>query len=73
MYTGAVSNPGFNWLCSPACTELESVVMDWVAKMLGFNEGWMNAGGVGGGIIMVSPETRTESKSSSDFLNPSYL
>ncbi|GAA5945127.1 uncharacterized protein JCM15063_006528 [Sporobolomyces koalae] len=54
MYTGAVSNPGFNWLCSPACTELESVVMDWVAKLLGFNEGWMNQGGVGGGIIMGS-------------------
>ncbi|GAA5965238.1 hypothetical protein JCM3765_006365 [Sporobolomyces pararoseus] len=54
MYTGAVSNPGFNWLCSPACTELESVVMDWVAKLLGFNEGWMNAGQVGGGIIMGS-------------------
>ncbi|GAA6020111.1 hypothetical protein JCM11491_006401 [Sporobolomyces phaffii] len=54
MYTGAVSNPGFNWLCSPACTELESVVMDWVAKLLGLNEGWMNEGGVGGGIIMGS-------------------
>lgn len=28
--------------------------MDWVAKMLGFNDGWMNAGKVGGGIIMGS-------------------
>ncbi|GAA6062475.1 hypothetical protein JCM10212_000010 [Sporobolomyces blumeae] len=54
MHVGAVSNPGFNWLCSPACTELESVVMDWVAKLLGFNEGWWNKGGVGGGIIMGS-------------------
>ena len=25
---------GFNWLASPAATELESIVMDWVGKML---------------------------------------
>ncbi|BGP13544.1 hypothetical protein JCM10213v2_001470 [Rhodosporidiobolus nylandii] len=46
--------PGFNWLCSPACTELESVVTDWVAKLLGFNESWLNAGKVAGGVIQGS-------------------
>ncbi|GAA6003303.1 hypothetical protein JCM10207_001852 [Rhodosporidiobolus poonsookiae] len=54
MYAGAVSNPGFNWLCSPACTELESVVTDWFAKLLGFNKSWLNAGKVAGGIIQGS-------------------
>ncbi|GAA5948455.1 hypothetical protein JCM21900_002712 [Sporobolomyces salmonicolor] len=54
MHVGAVSNPGFNWLCSPACTELESVVMDWVAKLIGLNESWWNEGKVGGGVIMGS-------------------
>ncbi|GAA5989312.1 hypothetical protein JCM11641_006109 [Rhodosporidiobolus odoratus] len=54
MYAGAVSNPGFNWLCSPACTELESIVMDWVAKLLGFNETWLNKGKVAGGVIQGS-------------------
>ncbi|CEQ39736.1 SPOSA6832_01283 [Sporobolomyces salmonicolor] len=44
----------FNWLCSPACTELESVVMDWVAKLIGFKESWWNEGKVGGGVIMGS-------------------
>lgn len=54
MYAGAVSNPGFNWLCSPACTELESKVMDWVAKLLGLDSTFWNEGKVGGGVIMVS-------------------
>ncbi|GAY36913.1 hypothetical protein CUMW_280130 [Citrus unshiu] len=25
---------GFNWLASPVATELESIVMDWMGKML---------------------------------------
>ncbi|GAA5964648.1 hypothetical protein JCM8115_004696 [Rhodotorula mucilaginosa] len=54
MYAGAVSNPGFNWLCSPACTELESKVTDWVAKLLGLDSTWCNEGKVGGGVIMGS-------------------
>lgn len=54
IYVGAVSNPGFNWLCSPACTELEVVMMDWVGKMLGLDKSFWNESGVGGGIIMVS-------------------
>ncbi|ORY75336.1 aromatic-L-amino-acid decarboxylase [Leucosporidium creatinivorum] len=54
IYAGAVSNPGFNWLCSPACTELEVVQMDWVAQLLGLDESFHNASNVGGGIIMGS-------------------
>ncbi|GAA5858964.1 hypothetical protein JCM8547_007178 [Rhodosporidiobolus lusitaniae] len=51
MYAGAVSNPGFNWSCSPTCTELESVVMDWVAKLLGLDSRFHNASGVGAGVL----------------------
>ncbi|GAA5867568.1 hypothetical protein JCM8547_001222 [Rhodosporidiobolus lusitaniae] len=53
MYAGAVSNPGFNWLCSPACTELESVAMDWVAKLIGLDESFQSAS-KGGGVIQGS-------------------
>ncbi|GAA5907237.1 uncharacterized protein JCM6883_006188 [Sporobolomyces salmoneus] len=52
IHLGAVSNPGFNWLCSPSCTELETVVMDWVAKLLGLDQSWWNESKTGGGIIM---------------------
>lgn len=43
------------WACSPACTELEAIVMDWSAKLLGLKEPFHNEGGLGGGVIQVSP------------------
>ncbi|KAI5475280.1 glycoside hydrolase family 13 protein [Pseudohyphozyma bogoriensis] len=54
ILAGAVSNPGFNWTCSPACTELEVVMMDWTAKLFGLDASFHNASNVGGGIIMGS-------------------
>lgn len=54
MLATAFSNPGFNWLCSPACAELENTATDWVAKLLGLGKQWQHTSGVGGGIIVVS-------------------
>ncbi|KAF8317413.1 hypothetical protein DL93DRAFT_2125123 [Clavulina sp. PMI_390] len=51
MYSSAVANPGFNWLASPACTELEQVVMDWSASLLGLDESFHIRSGIGGGAI----------------------
>lgn len=51
IYAGAISNPGFNWLCSPACTELEVRVMDWVGQMIGLDSSFLNSSGVGGGVM----------------------
>jgi aromatic-L-amino-acid decarboxylase len=50
MYSGAFNAAAFNWICSPAVTELETVVMDWVAKMIALPECFLSAG-EGGGII----------------------
>ena len=41
------------WSCSPACTELEAIVMDWAAQMLGLSPEFHNSSGVGGGVIQV--------------------
>jgi len=41
------------WFASPACTELEAVVMDWAAKMFGLDGIFWNANEVGGGVIQV--------------------
>jgi len=41
------------WSCSPACTELEAIVMDWAANLLGLSDDFKNASGVGGGVIQV--------------------
>ncbi|XP_037935095.1 3,4-dihydroxyphenylacetaldehyde synthase 2-like [Teleopsis dalmanni] len=46
---------GFNWICSPACTELEVVVMDYLAKFLNLPKEFMHSSeGPGGGIIQGS-------------------
>ena len=33
---------GFDWIASPACTELEVVVLDWLAKFLRLPEKFLN-------------------------------
>ena len=55
LYSAAFNAPAFNWLCSPACTELETVVMDWVCKMLALPECYLSNGPTnGGGVIQGS-------------------
>ncbi|ERF69359.1 hypothetical protein EPUS_08832 [Endocarpon pusillum Z07020] len=52
MYSAAFTAPAFNWLCSPACTELETIVMDWVAKALALPDCFLStSSGGGGGVI----------------------
>ncbi|KAF8160873.1 aromatic-L-amino-acid decarboxylase [Crassisporium funariophilum] len=54
LYSSSTCNPGFNWSASPACTELEAIVMDWGANLLGLSPAFTNASGVGGGSIQTS-------------------
>ncbi|CAD6932497.1 unnamed protein product [Tilletia controversa] len=53
LYASSVSNPGFNWSCSPSCTELELITVDWWAKVLGLDPAFQSnvPGSQGGGII----------------------
>ncbi|KAF8408813.1 hypothetical protein HHK36_004882 [Tetracentron sinense] len=41
---------GFNWMSSPAATELESIVMDWFGKMLKLPKSFLFSGN-GGGVL----------------------
>ncbi|XP_022760137.1 tyrosine decarboxylase 1-like [Durio zibethinus] len=41
---------GFNWISSPAATELESIVLDWMGKMLKLPSSFLFSG-TGGGVI----------------------
>ncbi|OJD13676.1 hypothetical protein AJ78_05891 [Emergomyces pasteurianus Ep9510] len=60
MYSAAFTAPAFNWLCSPACTELEITVMDWLAQALGLPDCFLSAASsksgksTGGGTIQGS-------------------
>ena len=55
LYSAALSGACFNWICSPAVTELETVVLDWVARMLGLPDCFLSTGPTrGGGVIQGS-------------------
>ncbi|XP_050670093.1 aromatic-L-amino-acid decarboxylase-like isoform X4 [Leptidea sinapis] len=46
---------GLTWIASPACTELEVVAMDWLAKLLGLPDEFLNShSGPGGGVLQGS-------------------
>src|SRR3954470_11094638 len=45
---------GMLWATSPACTEIESVVLDWLVDLMGLPETWKTAVGPGGGVIQMS-------------------
>ncbi|XP_047666772.1 aromatic-L-amino-acid decarboxylase [Tachysurus fulvidraco] len=52
MLSGGIGCIGFSWASSPACTELETVVLDWLGKMLKLPEEFLaGTDGVGGGVI----------------------
>ncbi|KAJ4831639.1 Tyrosine/DOPA decarboxylase 5, partial [Turnera subulata] len=41
---------GFNWMSTPAATELESIVMDWLEQMLNLPKSFLFSG-TGGGVL----------------------
>lgn len=49
---------GMLWSTSPACTEVETVVLDWLADLLGL-PGQFRSGGPGGGVIQDSASSAT--------------
>ncbi|XP_015345826.1 aromatic-L-amino-acid decarboxylase isoform X1 [Marmota marmota marmota] len=60
MLCGAIGCIGFSWAASPACTELETVMMDWLGKMLQLPEEFLaGKAGEGGGVIQGSASEAT--------------
>ncbi|KAJ3255600.1 hypothetical protein HDU77_003563 [Chytriomyces hyalinus] len=53
MYSAMFNVIGFNWQTSPACTELETIVLDWLVKAMGLDDGFLSSG-LGGGVIQGS-------------------
>ncbi|KAK3226826.1 hypothetical protein Dsin_006688 [Dipteronia sinensis] len=50
MLCSGLNVVGFNWISSPAATELETIVMDWMGKMLKLPSSFLFSG-TGGGIL----------------------
>ncbi|KAK2141740.1 hypothetical protein LSH36_1050g00038 [Paralvinella palmiformis] len=51
MLSNAIGCNGFSWTVSAACTELENLVMDWLAKMIRLPPAFLPENGIGGGVI----------------------
>ena len=60
MWSTAFNGAHFNWICSPAVTELEVIVLDWLAKLLGLPPCFLSGGPTnGGGVIQSSASDAT--------------
>jgi aromatic-L-amino-acid decarboxylase len=52
MYSGAFNAAAFNWICSPAITELETIMMDWLCNLLAVPDCFLSTSSSGGGGII---------------------
>ncbi|XP_010326342.1 tyrosine decarboxylase 2 [Solanum lycopersicum] len=50
MLSAGINMVGFSWITSPAATELEMIVLDWLAKVLKLPDEFLSTG-QGGGVI----------------------
>ena len=55
ILSDAIACVGFSWIASPACTELEMAMMNWLGKMIDLPEQFLfSPNGKGGGVIQAS-------------------
>ncbi|XP_033178569.1 histidine decarboxylase isoform X2 [Bombus impatiens] len=61
MLADAINCLGFTWASSPACTELETIVMNWLGKMIGLPDKFLHCpgGSGGGGVIQTTASEAT--------------
>ncbi|TSL82509.1 Aromatic-L-amino-acid decarboxylase [Bagarius yarrelli] len=60
MLSAGIGCVGFSWAASPACTELETVMLDWLGKMLNLPKEFLaGTEGEGGGVIQGSASEAT--------------
>ncbi|MGA9275908.1 pyridoxal-dependent decarboxylase [Ilumatobacter sp.] len=50
---------GMSWVTSPACTELETLMLDWMQEMLGLPEHFRSTSEAGGGVLQGSASEAT--------------
>jgi aromatic-L-amino-acid/L-tryptophan decarboxylase len=50
---------GMSWVTSPACTELETLMLDWMQELLGLSDQFRSTSETGGGVIQGSASEAT--------------
>ena len=59
LATAGLGVQGMSWITSPACTEVETLMLDWMQELLGLPEGFRNDSDAGGGVIHGSASEAT--------------
>ena len=56
MLSDAIGCVGFSWAAAPACTELETIMLDWLGQMVGLPDQFLSKSvdSKGGGVIQSS-------------------
>jgi len=56
MLSDGIGCIGFSWAASPVCTELETIVLDWLGRMIGLPKEMLSSteGSRGGGVMQSS-------------------
>ena len=59
LVSAGLGAQGMLWATSPALTEVENQVLDWLVDLMGLPAGWKTATGPGGGVIQMSASDST--------------
>jgi aromatic-L-amino-acid decarboxylase len=59
LLTAGLGVQGMSWLSSPACTEVETLMMDWMRELLGLPDHFHSTSANGGGVIQGSASEAT--------------
>ncbi len=59
LATAGLGVQGMSWVTSPACTEVETLMMDWMHELLGLPERFRSTSATGGGVIHGSASEAT--------------
>jgi aromatic-L-amino-acid decarboxylase len=59
LATAGLGVQGMSWVTSPACTEVETMMMDWMQELLGLPERFRSTSASGGGVIQGSASEAT--------------
>jgi aromatic-L-amino-acid decarboxylase len=59
LASAGIGAQGMLWATSPALTEVESRVLDWLVDLLGLPDSWKTPVGPGGGVIQMSASDST--------------
>lgn len=59
LATAGLGVQGMSWVTSPACTEVETLMIDWMQELLGLPEKFRSTTTAGGGVIQGSASEAT--------------